>query len=123
MRLTLRSFLPVAILTAGAFVAPVQAQTMQNQQTNPAQAPTQSEAAPTDRIGVDASDPYSEQVYSGSQNPDMNSGMTNDRKTDSGMTNGRMTNNRLETSSQAQSDQQSARLQQLRYQVLDRGSD
>lgn len=116
MKITLRSFLPVTILAAGALVAPVQAQTMQNQQANPAQTSAQPEAVPTDRIGIDASDPYSEQVYSGSQNPDAaNDSMTN---------NGRMTNNALENSSSAQQDQQSvSRLQELRYQVLDRGSD
>lgn len=67
------SFLPLTILAIGAVVAPVQAQSMQSGQTaNPASTTNSS-----DRIGVDASDPYSEQVYSGSQNPNGYNGQQN----------------------------------------------
>ncbi len=65
MKISLKYFLPVTAIAVGALIAPVQAQTMQNNQN------------PTDRVGVDASDPYSEQVYSGSQETDATSGQMN----------------------------------------------
>ncbi len=102
------SFLPLTILAVGAVVAPVQAQTMQNRQT---MSPASTTNSP-DRIGIDASDPYSEQVYSGSQNTDMNSVST--------------PSNQLSVNSNESSNPLAQRtpsqLQQMRYEVLDRPS-
>ncbi|MGB3293402.1 MAG: hypothetical protein WBB01_10485 [Phormidesmis sp.] len=91
-------------------------ETMQNgQTTRTTQTPAQNESNQTDRIGIDASDPYSEQVYSGSQDPDSGSQdpMANEPTNSRG----------LETSAMSQQDGQSlSRLQQRRYEVLDRSS-
>ena len=114
------SFLPLTVLAVGAVIAPVQAQSMQNgqpmqggqtMQNSQTISPASTTNSP-DRIGIDASDPYSEQVYSGSQDTNTNNANTTD--------------NQLSVTSNASANmpmQQSlSRLQQMRYEVLDRPS-
>lgn len=104
------SLLPLTLLAVSAAVVPVQAQSMQNGQTMSQDSTTNS----PNRVGIDASDPYSEQVYSGSQDTEMNTEMNNVRTPDS----------QLSISSDMSDDiraQQSiSQLQQMRYEVLDR---
>ncbi len=98
MKANLRFFLLLAIIATGVFASAAHAQTS---------------ADPSERIGVDASDPYSEQVYSGSQETDAVSESTPASS---------MNNDMMGTTSQMQQNQSLPRFYQMRLETLDRGS-